>query len=239
MAPLLRVVQEPSFRAALLLSTILLLYSNLTSLVEPGRREDLLLYSNLGLLSLLLLWARWAGFTLTELGLAGAQARASALWGIAVGLVLALPPVALIALAPFVTGEPVQAGEINGLSGSEMALRLAFRVPVGTALFEEVAFRGVLYASWLRATDLRRTVLGTGAVFALWHVVITFKSVAESEVVEAAPLIALGYLGSLLGLFVGGAAFALLRWRTGGVAGPFFFHWIVVALMTLTVWLRS
>lgn len=234
-----RVRPSPGLCQALLLSALLLLYSNLTSLFEAERREEFLLYSNLGLLSLLLLWARWAGFTLPELGLAGAQARASAFWGIALGLVLALPPAAFIALAPFVTGEPVQAGDINGLSGSEMALRLAFRIPVGTALFEEVAFRGVLYASWLRATDLRRTVLGTGVVFALWHVVITFKSVAESEVVEAAPLIALGYLGSLLGLFVGGAAFALLRWRTGGVAGPFFFHWIVVALMTLTVWLRS
>jgi membrane protease YdiL (CAAX protease family) len=231
--------RDPSLRAALLLSVLLLLYSNLTSLVEPASREDLLLYSNLGLLALLLVWARRAGFTLPELGLAGAQARASALWGIALGLVLALLPVAFIALAPFVTGEPVQAGEINDLSGSEMALRLAFRVPVGTALFEEVAFRGVLYASWLRATDLRRTVLSTGIVFALWHVVITFKTVTGSEVVEGAPFIALGYLGSLIGLFVGGAAFALLRWRTGGVTGPFFFHWIVVALMTLTVWLRS
>ena len=236
---LLRAARDPSLRAALLVSVVLLLYSNLTSLLEPARREDLLLYSNLGLLAVLLLWARRAGFTVRELGLAGAQVRASSLWGILLGLVLAVPPVAFIVLAPFVTGEPVQAGEINDLSGSEMALRLAFRVPVVTTLFEEVTFRGVLYASWLRATELRRTVLGTGVVFALWHVVITFKSVAESEVVEAAPLIALGYLGSLLGLFVGGAALALLRWRTGGVAGPFFFHWIVVALMTLTVWLRS
>lgn len=239
MCRLLRVRLSPDLRQALLLSLLLLLYSNLTSLFEPERRQDFLLYTNLGLLALLLLWTRRTGFTLRDLGLAGAQNRVSALWGIALGLVLALPPVAFIALAPFVTGESVQAGEINDLSGSEMALRLAFRVPVVTALFEEVTFRGVLYASWLRATDLRRTVLGTGIVFALWHIVITFNSVRESEVVEAAPLIALGYLGSLLALFVGGAAFALLRWRTGGVAGPFFFHWIVVALMTLTIWLRS
>lgn len=236
---LLRLPLSPGLRQALLLSLLLLLYGNLTSLFEPERRQDFLLYSNLGLLALLLLWSRWAGFSLRDLGLAGAQNRAGALWGSALGLVLALPPVAFIALAPLVTGEPVQAGEINDLSGSEMALRLVLRVPVGTALFEEVTFRGVLYASWLRATDLRRTVLGTGLVFALWHIVITLNSVRESEVVEAAPLIALGYLGSLLGLFVGGAAFALLRWRTGGVAGPFFFHWIVVALMTLAVWLRS
>jgi len=234
-----RFARDPALRSALLLSVLLLLYGNLTSLAEPERREDFLLYSNLGLLSLLLLWCRWAGFTTADLGLAVARVKASALWGVALGLVLALPLVAFIALAPFLTGEPVRAGEIDDLSGSEMAIRLAFRVPVGTALFEEVAFRGILYATWLRATDLRRTVLGTGVVFALWHTVITFRSVTEAQVVESAPLVALGYLGSLLGLFVGGAAFALLRWRTGGVAGPFFFHWIVVALMTLTVWLRS
>ena len=236
---LLRLPLSPDLRQALFLSLVLLLYGNLTSLFEPERRDDFLLYSNWGLLALLLVWSRWAGFTLRDLGLAGARVRAGALWGIALGLALALPPVAFIALAPIVTGEPVQAGDINDLSGTEIALRLALLVPVGTALFEEVAFRGVLYASWLRATDPRRAVLSTGVVFALWHIVITFNSVSDSEVVEAAPLVALGYLASLLGLFLGGAAFALLRWRTGGVAGPFFVHWIVVALMTLTVWLRS
>jgi membrane protease YdiL (CAAX protease family) len=239
MDALLRLARDPALRSASLLSVLLLLYGNLTSLFEPDRREDFLLYSNLGLLSLLLLWGQWTGFSLSDLGLAAAQLRASALWGVVLGLVLALPPVAFIALAPLVTGEPVRAGEINDLSGSGMAIRLALRVPVATALFEEVAFRGILYAVWLRATDLRRTVLGTGVVFALWHTVITFKSVSEAEVVESAPLVALAYLGSLAGLFVGGVAFALLRWRTGGVAGPFFFHWIVVALMTLAVWLRS
>src|SRR3972149_5067459 len=234
-----RFARDPALRSALLLSVLLLLYGNLTSLAEPERREDFLPYSNLGLLSLLLLWCRWAGFTTADLGLAVARVKASAIWGVVFGLVLALALVAFIALAPFLTGEPVRAGEIDDLSGSEMAIRLAFRVPVGTALFEEVAFRGILYAAWLRATDLRRTVLGTGVVFAFWHTVITFRSVTEAEVVDSAPLIALGYAGSLLGLFVGGAAFALLRWRTGGGAGPVFFHWIVVALMTLTVWLRS
>lgn len=236
---LLRVRLSPAPRQALFLSVLLLLYSNLTSLFEPDRREAFLIYSNLGLMSLLLLWCRWAGFSLSDLGLAAAQVKASALWGAVLGLLLALPPVAFIALAPIVTGEPVQAGEINDLSGSEVALRVALRVPVGTALFEEVAFRGILYAVWLRATDLRRTVLGTGVVFALWHMVITFKSVLEAEVVEWAPLVALGYIGSLLGLFAGGVAFALLRWRAGGVGGPFFFHWIIVALMTTTAWLRS
>jgi membrane protease YdiL (CAAX protease family) len=235
----LRLRPSPGLLQALLLSTLLLLYGNLTSLVEPERRSDFLLYSNLGLLSLLLLWSRWVGFSLSELGLAGDQAKASTLWGVALGLVLAAPPVAFIAMAPFFTGEPIQAGEINDLSGSEMAFRLAFRIPAGTALFEEVTFRGILYACWLRAGDLRRTVLGTGVVFAFWHTVITFRSVTEAEVVDSAPLIALGYAGSLLGLFVGGVAFALLRWRTDGVAGPFFVHWIVVALMTLAVWLRS
>ena len=230
---------SPDLRRALLLSALLLLYGNLTSLAEPERRGYLLLYSNLGLLSLLLLWSRWLGFSLSDLGLAGDRAAVSVLWGGALGLLLALPPVAFIVLAPFVTGEPVQAGEINDLSGTEMAFRLAFRIPVGTALFEEAAFRGLLYACWLRATDVRRTVLGTGVVFALWHTVITFKSVTEADVVGSAPLIGLGYAGSLMGLFVGGVAFALLRWRTGGVAGPFFFHWIIVALMTLGVWLRN
>ena len=59
-------------------------------------------------------------------------------------------------------------------------------------------------------------MLGTGVVFALWHVVITFR---ERGGVRGnggqRPSLLWALLWSLLGLFVGGAAFALLRWRSG------------------------
>ena len=226
-------------RPALVASAVLLLYNNLVSLVPLETRQDFLLYSNLSLTAIALLAAYALDLRPSDLGLTPRAVARSSLWGLAIGLVLALPPVAFIVLSPFVTGETVQAGDINDLSPGEMALRMAVRIPIGTALTEELVFRGVLFALWQKAAGLGGAVMGTSAVFALWHLVITFGSVADSEVVEGPALIVLGYVGSLLALFIGGLFFALLRWRTGSVAGPFFVHWLTVALMTLAVWARD
>ncbi len=239
MGALLGATRQPSLNVALAASVVLLFYNNLVSSFPLETRKDFLLYSNLGLTALFLAGAYVVGLRLPDLGLTPRALARSSLLGAAIGLVLALPPVAFIVISPFVTGETVQAGDINDLSSGEMAFRLAFRVPIGTSLTEELTFRGVLFALWQRAAGLRGAVLGTAVVFALWHVVITFGTVADSEVVEQPALIALGYIGSLLGLFIGGLFFAVLRWRTGSVAGPFFFHWLIVGLMTLAVWARD
>ena len=40
----------------------------------------------------------------------------------------------------------------------------------------------------------------------------------------------------LIGLFVGGLFFALLRWHTGSIAAAVVAHWLIVAFMSITVW---
>jgi len=218
------------------LSLMLLVYGNGVSSIEPDTRERFLLWSNLSFLALLLTVAvARVRLTWQELGLQSTALLRSAAAGAALSAV-AIVPVAFIALAPLVTGEPVEAEEITGRSGAEMAYFLGFRQPIGTAVFEEVAFRGVLYGAWQRVGGYRTAIIASAAVFAAWHLVITSRTVGNSGVVSAPPAVVLGVIASLAGLFVGGLIFAYLRWRTGSVAAAAVAHWLVVAAMSLAVW---
>jgi membrane protease YdiL (CAAX protease family) len=227
---------RPEVRTALVLSVLLLLYGNGNAVFSTGTREQFLLWSNLGLLVLLLAWAFGAArFSAAELGLAPRTAPASAALGGALSIAAALPPVLFIALAPLFAGGPVES-DVTGYSGAGMAYFLAFRQPVGTALFEEVAFRGVLYGAWQRAGGDRLALIATALAFAAWHLVITSRTVAASGVVDAPWAVAAGVAVSLAGLFIGGLLFAYLRWHTNSVAAPAMAHWLIVALMSAAVW---
>lgn len=219
----------------------LLAYNNVLSLViGPGDGPGALrVWANMAFLVLCLAAAGARGYGLDELGLRPSRLLRGFALGFAGGLPLAVAPVAFIALAPLVTGEPVENEGITSLSGPELALRLGVRVPIGTALFEEAVFRGVLYAMALRADGERAAIAGTALVFALWHTAITSMTVAESGVVDARALLALGVALSLAGLFVGGLIFAWLRWRTGSIGAAVGLHWSVVSAMTIAMWARA
>jgi membrane protease YdiL (CAAX protease family) len=228
---------RPEVRTAVALSALLLAYGNSVSTLSHGARDQVLLWSNLALLAALLGWARWpARMSPAELGLERKNLAGSALIGLLLSVLAAVPPVAFIVLAPLFNGGPVQDDGITERSGAWMAYFLLFRQPVGTALFEEVAFRGLLYAAWLRAGGERLAWLTSSAVFALWHVVISSRTVAESGVVDAPAAVAAGVVVSLLGLFAGGLIFAYLRWHTRSIAAAAVAHWLIVALMTVAVW---
>jgi tRNA pseudouridine32 synthase/23S rRNA pseudouridine746 synthase len=207
-----------------------LAYNNALSLaIGPGDGPGLLrVWANGALLALLLGAARMRGYGLRDLGLAPGAFAGGFAGGFLAGLALAVVPVGFIALAPLVTGEPIENEGITRLSGPALALRLGVRAPLGTALFEEAAFRGVLYAAARRAAGERGAFLWTALVFALWHTAITSMTVAES-----------GVIVSLAGLFAGGLIFAWLRWRTGAIGAAVGLHWSVVAAMTVAVWARA
>ncbi len=228
---------RPEVWAAVGCSALLLVYGNSLSALPSSTREQFLLWSNLALMLALLAWAlAWGRFSVPELGLDPRSAVGSALFGAVLSLVAAIPPVLFIALTPLVTGEAIEAPEISERSGAGMACFLLFRQPVGTALFEEVAFRGVLYGVWRRAGGDGAALLTTSGTFSLWHLVISSRTVAESGVVSHPVLIAGGVIVSVAALFAGGLIFAWLRWHTRSIAAAAIAHWLIVAFMTIAVW---
>jgi hypothetical protein len=101
---------------------------------------------NLGLAAVLLLIATGPfGLDARALGLKGGIAGSAAA-GAAIGAALTLP-LFVGATAP-ATAARLADRRVADLCGRRLAYQVLVRIPLGTALVEEVAFRGVLLAAW-------------------------------------------------------------------------------------------
>lgn len=219
------------------LSVILLLWSVVGNLVigDTGYVPR-----NLALTVVLLLVAKVAGLGADELGLARDRLGAGVRWGL-----LALGAVALALTAGVVLGDAL--GPLAALFDDERAQlgtgalmwTALVRIPVGTVVFEEIAFRGVLLAAMLRVTTTRRAVLWSSAVFGVWHVPPTIVALQLNDL---APFTVSGVLGIVAGVVVtalGGVVFALLRVRSGSLLAPMLAHLATNSLGLLAAWVTS
>lgn len=114
---------------------------------------------------------------------------------------------------------------VAGLSGSDLAYQVFVRVPLGTAVTEEVLFRGVVFAAW-RATGLTTTAaaLMAAAVFGLWHVSPTINLVRANAPDATRRSVGLAVLGAVAFTTAAGAALTWLRLETEGLAAPIALH---------------
>ena len=121
------------------------------------------------------------------------------------------------------------------LSHGETAFRVLVRVPLGTVLLEEVAFRGVLYGLVLRN---RGPVWATGfssLLFGLWHILPSLHlATAKPALTPVFGHSALGAvvadLGAVLFTAASGVVFCELRRRSSSLLAPMGLHWATNAL---------
>ena len=120
---------------------------------------------------------------------------------------------------------------VAGLRGRALAYQALVRIPLGTALFEEVAFRGILLALFSDRGRVGAAVISS-AVFACWHVSPTLNAVrANVERPRVGQL-----MGAVAGamLFTFAAGLLLCRFRfAGGILLPFAVHASVNSLATV------
>jgi membrane protease YdiL (CAAX protease family) len=163
-----------------------------------------------------------AGASLDDLGLGRTDAPSGLRWGVAIACVVAIG-IAFGALLP-VTRGLFHDQRVAGISGTELAYETLLRIPVGTALFEEVAFRGVLLALLLRVTSSVPAVAVCSVLFGLWHILPTISTLRVNEVGSGA----VGGVGLVGGAVVvtgiGGALFCALRLYTGSLIAPVLVH---------------
>jgi uncharacterized protein len=95
-------------------------------------------------------------------------------------------------------------------------------IPLATVTFEEVAFRGVLWASIARDFGGAWATIVTAVLFGLWHI----KPHRERPVVVAGTVAFTGLAGALL---------AVLCQAGGSLVVPFAIHWAANAFGVLTV----
>lgn len=179
--------------------------------------------------ALLLLVGRAAGLSWAQLGLgSGAVVRGLVGGGVAVACVALV--FALGLALPLTRGAFLDARHRVGARVT--ILRAALVVPLGTVVFEEVAFRGVLWgllevahgAVW--ATGL------SGVLFGFWHALPAIDGARENAAtgrVARADLVR-RVAGTVAFTALAGVVFGVLRELSGSLLAPALLHWGVNGL---------
>lgn len=227
---------------ALALAALIIAYGNIVSLRPDAVRQDYgwaFIVGSLTFLALLLVWlVRSSGLSLAAVGLTWTNAGRSALVGAGLATVIILPVVLYFAF-PIGLDGGIGHQDIEDKTWGGFLLWAGLKEPLGTAFFEETLFRGVLLAKMTLAWGARWALGGSSLTFALWHLVISYRTIQDTNAAEPAPLAAAALVSSLAGVFVGALFLGLLRQRTGNLAGCVVFHWLTVVAMTGTLFLTS
>ena len=217
----------------LLLSAVLVTYNNAAAFMPDRIRDPIYVPMNLLALGLLLLWAvKGIHLGNEHLGLIRNGALPAGALGLLVGLAVPAPLFISVVLPHAVIRVATNLGILD-MPTWELVYRTAVRLPLGTALWEEIAFRGVLYGLWNRAHGGAAALVGSSVVFGLWHVAPTYQSLTAAEVLDSRPLLVGAMAGAVVVTFVGGLMFGLLRIYSRNIVGCIVCHWLINSLTTV------
>jgi membrane protease YdiL (CAAX protease family) len=130
---------------------------------------------------------------------------------------------------------------VAGMGAGEVAFAVLIRVPVGTALLEEVAFRGVLLAMLTRRYGTAWGVAGSSVAFGIWHLLPSLDLAAGNAAIGSAlgahPLVAAAI--GMVAAGLAGAFLCLLRIRYDHLIAPLALHATANSLAYLLAWLLA
>jgi membrane protease YdiL (CAAX protease family) len=168
------------------------------------------------------------GLATADVGLGRDLGRGAAL-GAASGLVLAIP-VALLLRSEAGT-EVLADARLRGSGPREIVYRALVRVPLGTAVPEEIAFRGVLFALWEPHGPVVAAVASSLA-FAVWHVVPALNRLLANHP-QASPGERLRAVAAAVAFTSAAGVFLVgLRLVAGNLAAPLLLHAVLNAACT-------
>lgn len=194
-------------RAPVVTLLVLGAYTCLRSALIPDAWHDA---TNVAMILVVAGIAASASLRADELGLDRRRLGAGLRWGGAAALaVLGAVTLGLLA-APSLAD---RFGADPDASISATLVDALARIPVATVVLEELAFRGVLEAQLRRTTSSDRAAAIGVAAFALWHVPGAWADGG------------LAVVGVVAATAVAGAAFLLLRRRSGSLLAPTLAHW--------------
>jgi uncharacterized protein len=175
--------------------------------------------------ALLLLVGRAAGLSWAQLGLGPGSLLRGLRWGgVCAAIVVAGYAVALAvpALHRFFLDTRYRLG-LRPVFGAAF-----LSVPLGTVVFEEVAFRGVLWALVEDRAGAGWATAVTAVLFGLWHVLPALDLARTNTAVAGsgrrARLVA-AVVGTVLFTAAAGVLFAELRRLSGSLLAPMLLHW--------------
>jgi membrane protease YdiL (CAAX protease family) len=212
-----------------LLALGLVAYNNLASLLLD-RSDTGYVVSNLVITGVLLLLVQGPlGWGLTSIGLRGNDL--SVVRSTVALATLVMTPLFIVAFfrttAPLLTDE-----RVAGLDGGALVFYALVRIPIGTAFFEELAFRGVLFGAFASG-GTARAAIATSISFGLWHVGPTLEVVEAND--PGAGVFATGafVLLAVVATTLAGLLFSWLRVKGNGIGAPWALHAVINSLALL------
>ena len=186
-----------------------------------------------------LLWALGGSFGLlamgildgnswTDMGLGWSYIIPGVVWGAGcVGVVTA----GYLVAASFRRGRDAMHDQrVAELSGPRLMFQALVQVPFAVVLFEEIAFRAVLFSMLARRFGVVWAVVISALLFGLWHILPSIGSHEQSAALGS--VVGEGRRGNVLAVAlsvvtttVAGVIFAGLRIVSGSVLAPMGLHW--------------
>ncbi len=180
---------------------------------------------NVGILAFALLIARRAGTTWTSMGLRPDRLKRGLIVG---GAVMGFISIGIvIGIAIPATREIFRDDRVIDHS-ILWALGQAFiRIPLATALYEEVLFRGVVFGMLVRRNSPLVAAIWTSLLFGFWHILPTLDTIDTNpagDLFSGAIGVVLAIIGAVGGTMLAGLGFLWLRLFANSTAAPVLAH---------------
>jgi uncharacterized protein len=202
--------------------------------VHLGPRQAHLVTGPVAALVLLAV-ARAAGLSWADLGLARGHLLRGALYGAAAAAAIAV--VYAVAMAVPVTRRAFLDTRYRVPMRSAVLASLV-TIPLSTVVFEEIAFRSVLWGLIASDRGTGTATVVTSALFGLWHVLPAMDVARTSTAIGGGRRadgrrVLLTVLGTVVFTAAAGVVFAELRRHTGSVVAPLVLHWATNGLAVI------
>lgn len=187
--------------------------------------EALYVPVNLAAAGVVVALAHRAGATWDGLGLAPGKLRSGARWGLLSVVPIAAAVASGVALS--LTRPYFAEARFADMTAAALLYQLLVRIPLGTALSEELIFRGGLLGLYGRRHTFWRAALMSSFVFGLWHILPSIGSVssnAAGETLSSTGLRVAGVAATVVATGAAGMVFCWLRKRSGSVLAPAITH---------------
>lgn len=195
---------------------------------------------NLMMAFVLLLIAHWAGFGTKAIGLDIRNWHRP----VALGLLLAALTALIFTIGMLLpaTRDAFLDTRASRNSLAMMLYQVLIRIPLGTVVLEEIAFRGVLPTLMGAAPAIRWRwwpVLGASFLFGLWHILpsigLTSGNAAVADVLGGDQLAAT--VLAVVSMTAAGVALCGLAWVGKGIKTTMLLHWATNSLGFVAAWL--
>jgi membrane protease YdiL (CAAX protease family) len=177
---------------------------------------------NLTVLGVALLLARRAGTTWVAMGMSADRSRRGATVGGLIGIVIVAFFFAAVMFPA--AGEAFRDDRIIESSIGLSLYHALFRVPIGTALYEEVLFRGIVFGMLARRTSALAAALWSSLLFGAWHLLPALDAIETNPIGDAFGRSWELVVAAVISTFLASMVFVWIRLYSGSIVAPIVVH---------------